>query len=196
MDFKMMKMKPKYILLIGIFISGIIVFDSCRKEEAPLRVGGCNDPDSPENSIGDIDYDDASCLYGFITGYEIAYHPRYDNAAGTGTDWDLIIATEADLILRIKQDTAAGYFFESFEQTDQAYNDTAKWGSPFEYKLVNATYVWDLYDVDVAGGDDLVAQGTFNAIENAANGVVTTIGYNPFGDSTELRITYDLRKDP
>jgi len=189
-------MKPKFILAIGMFVAGIIVFDSCRKEEEPLRIGGCNDPDSPINDIGNIDYDNASCLYGFITEYQIAYHPEFDNGAGTGSDWDLLIATDADLVLRIKQDTASGWFFESFEQTDQAHNDTASWGSPFEYKLLNTTYVWDLYDVDVTGSDDLIAQGSFNAIENAANGVVTAYGVNPYGDTTQLRIIFDLRKDP
>ena len=84
--------------------------------------------------------------------------------------------------------------FESFEHTDQAHNDTAKWGAPYEYQLLNTSYSWELWDVDATGGDDLVVSGQFNAIDNAQNGVVSTVGYNSAGDSAELRILYDLRR--
>lgn len=187
-------MKPKYLLPVIALLALIFVFDSCRKEEDPLRIGGCGDPDSPTNNIGSIDYDDASCYYGFITEYEITYHPEFDNAAGSGTDWDFLTFTDADLLLRVKQDTSSGWFFESFEHSDQPHNDTARWGAPFEYKLLNTGYTWELYDVDATGGDDLVSSGSFNAIEKAKDGYVTTIGTNSAGDSTELRIKYDLRK--
>jgi hypothetical protein len=192
-------MKPKYILTALFLLTIVVVMDSCRKEEDPLRNGGCGDINSPVNGLGYIDYDDGSCLYGFITEYQITYHPEFDNAAGTGTDWDIgLIDTDADLILRIKQDTSSVWFFDSESiglGTPQfAHTDTAVFPAPVEYQLWNDSYSWNLYDYDLIGGNDLICSGQFNAIENATDGYVTTVGYNSAGDSTELRIKYALRK--
>ncbi len=191
---KRIVLKSGLLLAVGSLVA-VVTLNSCRKEEEPLKVGGCNDPDSPTNNIGSIDYDDASCLYGYITEYEITYHPEFDNAAGSGTDWDLWVNTDADLILKVKQDSASSWFFESFEHANQAHDDTARWGAPYEYKLVNTDYMWELWDGDDADPDDLICTGTFNAITNAANGYVTTTAINSAGDSSELRIKYELRPE-
>lgn len=187
-------MKPRIVLFIAALIALVVYCGSCRKDESPLLRSGCGDPNSPIYQSG-IDYDDASCLYGYITEYQISYHPEFDNASGSGDDWDFLVDTDADLVLRIKQDTAAGgWFFESFEQSNQPHNDTAKWGAPIEFQLLNTVYTWELWDKDAVGGDDLVCSGNFNAIENAANGIVTHKAFNSAGDSAELRILYDLRR--
>jgi len=193
------RMKPINICITVILAALLLMFDSCRKEEDPLRTGGCSDVNSPINGSGSVDYDDGSCLYGFITEYQITYHPEFDNAAGTGTDWDIgLIDTDADLILRIKQDTASNWFFDSESiglGTPQfAHTDTAVFPAPIEYQLWNTSYSWNLFDHDLIGGNDLICAGQFNPIEKASDGFVTVVGYNSVGDSTELRIKYALRK--
>ncbi|MDG2330925.1 MAG: hypothetical protein P8M05_04975 [Flavobacteriales bacterium] len=189
----------KNFVWIVVIMMAVFLFDACRKNQEPLKVGGCGDANSPEGQVGLIDYDDGSCLYGFITEYQITYHPQFDNAAGTGVDWDFATNTDADLILRIKQDTASDWFFNSesgFGTPEIQHNDTARFSALTEYQLVNTSYRWDLYDHDPLPLDDndLISSGTFNAIANASDGYVTAKGFNSAGDSTELRIKYDLRK--
>ena len=192
-------MNQKYFVSTFAILLVVVLFDSCRKEQVPLMVGGCGDSNSPIGQVGLIDYDDGSCLYGFITEYQITYHPQFDNAAGTGSDWDIAVNTDADLILRIKHDTASGWFFNSeigFGTPEIQHDDTARFSALNEYQLLNTSYRWDLYDHDPLPLDDndLISSGTFNAIANSSNGFVTAKGFNSAGDSTELRIKYDLRK--
>lgn len=168
----------------------------CRKIEDPklnrnIKKGGCYDIDSPMYDKS-IDYDNQSCLYAFTEKYEISYHPEMDG----NSNWDFGVYTDADLILRIKEQGSANWMFESSIKEDQPHNVPAVWTAPQTIKLLNKTYQWELYDSDVGTADDFVAGGTFNPIGKARNGSedgqleVT----NNSGD-TQLIIYYKLKEE-
>lgn len=176
---------------IIILAAGMIALSSCKKEEPEMRdekVGGCLNENSPMYNAS-ADFDDESCVFAYVSAYEISYHPAND---ANGDDWDFLINTDADLIFRIKQDGAADWMFESSEMADQPHNQAATWTAPENIKLFNQDYFWELYDSDGTSGDDFVASGTFNPIELADDGTITTTGTNSSGNDSQLVLTYEL----
>ncbi len=173
----------------------ILLFCSCKKTEVEeeTKVGGCTDIDSPiYNPL--VDFEDASCLYAYVHQYEISFYPNEDpNASWPIYTWDDPISGEnADLILRIWEQDNSEELFESSEMTDQPYNTPAVWTAPYNIKLLNKTYEWDLVDYDATSGNDFIASGTFNPIELADNGTITTIGHHTAGNETQLVLYYEL----
>jgi hypothetical protein len=183
-----MKLFRASALVLGV---GVIAFSSCKKEEPEMRdekLGGCLNENSPlYNSAAD--FDDESCQFAYVNAYEITYHPAND---ANGDDWDFLVNTDADLILRIKPDGATSWMFESVELSDQGHNDPANWTAPENIKLLNQDYFWELYDVDGTSSDDFVASGTFNPIELADDGTIVTTGTNSSGNESQLVLTYEL----
>ncbi len=170
--------------------SALIMGTSCKKKE-PVedeKIGGCLDPNSPVYNSA-ADFDDESCLYAYTSSYEITYHPEKDES---GSNWDFAVNTDADLILRIKEQGAANWMFESAVIDDQAHNSPAVWTAPTLIKLESKTYEWELYDYDATSGDDFVSSGSFNAITLASNGSIITTGTNSSGNQTQLKISYTL----
>ena len=96
------------------------------------------------------------------------------------------------LILRIKEEGATNWLFESAEISNQAHNVPAVWTAPINIKLLNQNYEWELVDYDATTSDDLVATGTFNPIDLANDGEIIASGTNPNGGQSQLRITYNL----
>ena len=168
----------------------IVLGTSCKKKEPveDAKVGGCLNTESPLYNSG-ADFDDESCLFAYTSSYEISYHPEKDQ---NGDDWDFLTNTDADLILRIKEQGAANWMFESAEISNQAHNSPAVWTAPNIIKLGNRTYEWELVDYDATSSDDLVATGTFNAVALASEGTIITLGTNPSGNPTQLKISYTL----
>lgn len=154
-------------LTIGLVFISLL---GCRKVEDPslnrnTKKGGCYDIDSPFYDET-VDYDNQSCVYAFTERYEISYFPQYDG----GSDWDFLTYTNADLILRVKEQGAADWLFESSIKEDHEYNVPAVWTAPEEVKLLNKDYEWELYDSDIGTADDFIASGVFNAIGKAREG--------------------------
>ncbi len=169
--------------------STLILGTSCRKKE-PVedeKIGGCLDIDSPLYNAN-ADFDDESCKYAYTDSYEITYHPEQDG----GSDWDFLTNTDADLILRIKEQGAPNWMFESATIDNQPHNVPAVWTAPTRLKLYNKVYEWELYDYDATSGDDFVSGGTFNAVELASNGSIIAKGTNPSGNETQIKIYYTL----
>jgi hypothetical protein len=165
--------------------------DSCKKKEAELRstkIGGCLDPNSL-NYNASSDFDDESCQYAYVNQYEITYHPSKD----CGSDWDLLVNTDADLILKIKVKTETTWFFESPELSNQAHNVPAVWTAPVNIKLLNTIYSWELIDYDSTSGNDVVATGEFNPMDVAADGKVIVIGKNSCNEETQLVLYYTVQ---
>lgn len=186
-------MIQKFILLL--FALAAIV--SCRKIEEPqnkriTKVGGCNDKDSPFFS-NIIAYDNQSCTFAFIDRYEIKYHPEKDGTS----NWDPIVFKEADLILRVKEQDAADWLFESTTKEDQPHNVPAIWAAPESKKLFNKTYEWELYDEDNGTADDFIASGTFNPISKAREGnqVDKEIVVTDLTGGTQLIIYYTIKEE-
>ncbi|MCT4581604.1 MAG: hypothetical protein N4A35_09320 [Flavobacteriales bacterium] len=169
---------------------------ACRKVEEPhlnraTKNGGCYDVDSPFYDAT-IDYDDQSCVYAYTERYEISYHPEEDG----GSDWDFLTFTNADLILRIKEQGAADWLFESSTKEDQDHNVPAVWTAPEAIKLLNKTYEWELYDSDIGTADDFIASGTFNAIGKARNGEEDgQLEVTDNNGTTQLVIYYSLKEE-
>jgi len=199
LKFYTMKFKP---ILIMPFLISAILFLGCRKSkiEEDTKVGGCTDIDSPIYN-SQVDFEDASCLYAYVHQYEISYYPSEDPDAEWSilepfTTWDNPISgANADLILRIWEQDNSNEVFNSSEKEDQPYNTPAIWTAPYNIKLLNKTYAWELVDFDggtIANPDDFIASGTFNPIEIADNGTITTIGYHTAGNQTQLVLHYEL----
>ena len=171
----------------------IVLGTSCKKKEPveDAKVGGCLNSESPMYNAN-ADFDDESCKFAYTSSYEITYHPEKDES---GSDWDLWTNTDADLILRIKEQGAANWMFESAEISNQAHNSPAIWTAPNIIKLGNRTYEWELYDYDATSSDDFVSKGSFNAVAVASEGTIITTGFASDGttpNSTQLKISYTL----
>ena len=187
-----MKIKP---ILVFSFLMSFVLFLSCKKNEIQedTKVGGCTDIDSPIYNA-QADFEDASCLYAYVHQYEISYYPNEDpDASWPIYTWDdPISGADADLILRIWDQENSNEIFNSSEKEDQPYNVPAIWTAPYNVKLLNKTYEWELVDYDATSLDDFIASGTFNPIELADNGTITTIGYHTAGNQTQLVLHYEL----
>ena len=192
------------LILIAIVL---ITIESCKKEGAPEKtetngtttggttsgggtsggttINGCTDIDSPiYNSSANTD--NGTCQYAYTTGYEITYYPALDN----GSTWDYLVNTDADLILKIKEQGASSYVFNSDNdrRDNQDPSTPANWVAPTPVKLKNKTYEWELYDHDSGSFNDLISSGTFNPITSASSGtIITTAG------GSRLKITYTLQ---
>lgn len=173
-----------------VLASVIMLSTSCKKKEPveDAKIGGCLNEESPLYDAT-ADFDDESCLFAYTSSYEITYHPENDES---GDNWDFLTNTDADLILRIKEQGAASWMFESAVIDNQAHNSPAVWTAPTLIRLGNRTYEWELYDSDTGSGDDFVSSGSFNAIALASDGVIITTGTNSSGNETQLKISYTL----
>ena len=203
-----MKNRITQIAILGLLATAIFTAESCRKEDPPAEtissgntntggggtgsggsgsggntVNGCTDIDSPLYSSS-ANTDDGSCQYAYTSGYEITYYPADDN----GSDWDLWVNTDADLILKIKEQGATSFMFEGDEISNQDPASPANWAAPSAVKLKNKTYEWELYDYDATSPDDLISSGTFNPITSASNGTITTVA-----GGSQLKISYTLQ---
>jgi hypothetical protein len=188
-------MKHKLLQITTITLATFLLFNNCRKVETQENtlIGGCTDIDSPiYDSL--CDFEDASCLYAYVNQYEISYYPSED----PGASWpiytwdDPISGANADLILHIWEQDNSTELFTSSEMSNQPYNTPALWTSPYNIKLLNKVYEWELVDYDATSGNDFIASGTFNPIELADNGTITTIGYHTLGNQTQLVLHYEL----
>ncbi len=210
-----MKNRLTQLSILGLLATAVITAESCRKEDPPAEtintgntntngsgsgnngsgsngngsggntVNGCTDIDSPQyNSSANTD--DGSCQYAYTSGYEITYHLADDG----GSDWDYGFgsSTNADLILKIKEQGATSYMFEGDEISNQDPTAAANWAAPSAVKLKNKTYEWELYDYDATSADDLISSGSFNPITSANNGTITTVA-----GGSQLKISYTLQ---
>ncbi len=183
------KMKNLYLLVALIIIAG------CKKSviEQNTLNGGCTDIDSP-NYNSSVDFDDASCLYAYIYEYEISFYPSEDPSASWPIlTWDdPISGANADLILEIWEKENNNLIFTSSELPNQPYNTPGIWNAPENLKLYNKEYDWELVDYDGLNDNDFIASGTFNPIELANEGEISTTGNHTAGNQSQLKIRYNL----
>jgi len=207
-----MKNRLTQISILGLLATAVLTAESCKKEDPPAEtittsgsttggnntngsgsgngtggtsVNGCTDMDSPlYNSAANTD--DGSCQYAYTSGYQITYYPADDN----GSSWDFGFgnATNADLILKIKEQGATSYIFEGTEITDQDPVTPANWAATSAVKLKNMTYEWELVDYDSGSPNDPISSGTFNPISSANNGLITVVA-----GGSQLIISYTLQ---
>jgi hypothetical protein len=189
MVFLTKKMKNLYLLIVLIVVAG------CKKSviEQNTLVGGCTDIDSPIYNSG-VDFDDASCLYAYIYEYEISFYPSEDPSASWPIlTWDdPISGANADLILKIWEKDNNNLIFTSSELPNQPYNTPGIWNAPENLKLYNKEYDWELVDYDGLNDNDFIASGTFNPIELAIEGEISTTGNHTAGNQSQLKIRYNL----
>jgi len=184
-------------LLTLLTLTGALAFTtSCKKQQPEpdardSKVGGCLDANAV-NYNSKADYDDETCKYAYVDSYEITYHPEKDES---GSDWDFLTYTDADLILRVKEQGATNWMFEGSSIEDQPHNSPADWTAPSSVKLLNKTYVWELYDEDNGTSDDFVSSGTFNPITSFDDSekTVTDIGTNSANDDSQLVLHITLK---
>lgn len=171
----------------------IAFISACKKTEyEDEKVGGCYDLDSPLYDK-DIDYDDGTCKYAYVTAYEITKHPEQD-PANSGTDWDLITNTEADLLLTVKTQIDQKIIFQSVEMLNHTYNVPAKWTAPVDIQLFNQNYTWELYDADDLDADDFIASGVFNPLDQIIKSdSVYSTDTNSLNKVTFFKLYFDVK---
>ncbi len=184
-------------LITLLTLTGALAFTtSCKKQQPEPdardnKVGGCLDANAV-NYDSKADYDDETCKYAYVNKYEITYHPEKDES---GSDWDFLTYTDADLILRVKEQGATNWMFEGPSIEDVAHNTPAVWTAPSSIKLLNKTYVWELYDEDNGTADDFVSSGSFNPIAsyNSSSESTSDIGTNAANDASKLVLHITLK---
>lgn len=181
--------------IINIFsvaaLGGVVLLSgACKKTEEPIAeeptvTKGCTDIDSPFYDA-DAEESDGSCTYAKVSKFEISYHPEKDGS----DNWDPLVSTDADLILRIKVQGATNWLFESTTMEDQEHNVPAEWVSSAPLKLLNATYEWELVDEDNGTADDFISSGSFNPITlaNLTSKTITTVS-----GGSQLKIYFNLQ---
>ena len=186
-------MKTTIVNLISfIALGSVIAFSgACKKQDEPtaqdvVKNKGCSDIDSPLYDP-EVEEDDNSCTYARVSKYEITYHPE-KTPSGSVWDYGLGSSTNADLILRVKEQGASSWSFESSIAENQEHNSPAEWSAPSPLKLLNKTYEWELYDQETTNADDFISSGTFNPISLANEGTITTTS-----GGSQLKIYYNLQ---
>lgn len=163
-------MKAIFIKILSVaLLGGVLIFaGACKKKkQEPIPIGavvtkGCTDKDSPYFDAN-AEESDGTCKYLRVTKYEITYHPEKDGTS----NWDPVVYTKADLILKIKVQGASNWLFQSTTKEDQPHNVPAEWVSPSPLKLLNKNYEWLLEDDDNGTANDFISSGIFNPITTA-----------------------------
>ena len=179
-----------------IFFVSVLTLVGCKKDifDPDNNVGGCTDIDAI-NFNNEADFEDNSCLYAYIQEYEISYYPDENpNSSIPFVDsWDIPgTGANADLLLKIKHQDSSSYLFVSPIMENQSANSPAYWPAQENYKLVNKTYYWELYDNDATNSNEFIDSGSFNPISIAINNKITVHGNHLPSNSTQLVIHYAL----
>ncbi len=176
-----------------IFITLIFLGLSCKKDpetSGASVVKGCMDNDA-YNFNSSATEDNGNCVYIKTTMYEVSYYAKFKE---DGSTWDAVINTNADLILKIKEQGASTWLFESTVMNNQ--NDTipAQWNAPTVERLKNKTYEWELLDNETIGSPETIATGSFNPINDANNNEIVSKYTDANGLETQIKVYYFLQK--
>jgi len=168
------------ILVIAIFALGTI---GCSKEDINEELpGGCMDVNSPHYNDAAV-VDDESCQFLYVTDYELT---NYEDI-----DWDVLINVDADVYIKVKKQSSSSWEFSSNVINDADPSTIQLWSAPYQFQLLNTTYVWELFDADIPpiDPDDAMSSGTFNPVTMGSNGVIVSQSIDGL---TTVKIHYNL----
>ncbi len=189
-------------LLSASLLIGTITFaSSCKKEEddtdgnnggsTTTEIIACTDYNAANFNSEATSSDNDLCTYVKTTMYEITHHAEFNE---DGNDWDNLINTKADLILKIKEEGATDWIFESDAMNNHDHDQAAQWSAPNAEVLKNKNYEWELYDDETLTGDELMASGVFNPHDNTnSNNEIITTSTDANGLETQLKIYYFIQ---
>lgn len=176
-------------LILPFLVLGLAATSCKKKQEEPEKVGGCTDKDSPYYN-SDLDFDDGSCKYAYVTEVKVINFPEKNN----GSSWDAIINTKADIYFKIKPYVEMNYdnYFssEGNEISNAIHNDTNSWTSGTQFKLTNADWYYELADDDNTSPDDIIASGTFNPLSSISTSSGICSINHPNGTQIRLVLTF------
>lgn len=185
----------------SLLLSAITFASSCKKEDdttgdenggpTTTEIVACTDYNAFNFNSDATTSNNDLCTYVKTTMYEITHHAEFNE---DGNDWDNIINTKADLILKIKEEGANDWLFEGDAKNNHDHDQAAQWSAPNAEVLKNKNYVWELYDDETITGDELMASGVFNPhdLTNSNNEVITT-STDANGLETQLKIYYFIQ---
>lgn len=188
-------------LSISLLIGVLSFASSCKKEDntsddgnggtTSTEIIGCTDYNAFNFNAEATASNNDLCTYVKTTMYEITHFAEFN---ASGNSWDNIINTKADIKLKIKEEGANDWLFESDVKNNHDYNQPAQWSAPNAEVLKNKNYVWELYDDETVGSAELMANGVFNPhdLTNSDNEIVTTYA-DTNGLETELKIYYFIQ---
>lgn len=195
-----MKNKIEKLTVILILILSI---SACKKKKNNIKEDNISNNTNNTEILGCTDYyaynfdsnatssDNSMCTYIKTTMYEITHHAEFNNSGGS---WDNLINTKADLILKIKEEGASEWLFESNVKNNHPHNEVAQWQAPNAEILKNKNYEWKLFDDETIGSDELMASGVFNPMKltNSNNEIITKYT-DSNGLETQLKIYYFIQ---
>lgn len=163
----------------------LIAFTACREVEVPSF--GCTDIDSPRANF-DVDYYDSTCVYMYVTEFEITYFEDKN------WDFGVLGVQNADLQLLFGDADMDTTFFTSLQIDNIEATEVSRWVAHNQFKLKNQQYRWELHNrkgfLSVGETDELMTSGTLNPLEFSNDSVIVVT------DSTlrtQLKIRYDIR---
>ena len=162
---------------------------SCTKE-IPTSTFGCIDQHAV-NHNPDVDYNDGTCTYIHVVEFEVLHYKagNWDPFAD-----DILIKSEADIKIEVcSNNDFFGVEFGSFDIESADPTTSYLWTAPSQFILDNSTWYWRLKDDDdnpIGDGDDLIAEGSFNAIVDGNGAYIESTSPD---NTTKIRIHYDVR---
>jgi hypothetical protein len=177
-------MKMKNFIAIVLTVS-LLILGGC-KEEVELPTFGCHDLDSPRANP-DADYHDSTCVYMYVTEFEITYHEN--------KSWDPNnpLFSKADLVLKFGDANMDSVYFNSLRINDVAATESAVWVAHDQFKLKNQVYAWELYNeatVPFLETDELMTSGLLNPLDFKNDSVIVITDLT---QSTQIKIRYAIR---
>ena len=172
------------------FITIAFVAVSCTKE-IPTATFGCIDTDAVNHS-SDVSHHDSTCTYIYVVEYEVLNY-KAGNWDPSFAD-DFLIKTEADIKIEVASNSDfLNVEFGSFDIESADPDSSHKWTAATQFILNNSTWYWRLMDDDdnpIGDGDDFIAEGSFNAIQDGNGAFLESISAD---NTTKIRIHYDVR---
>jgi len=169
-----------------VIVTCLLLFTGCKKDvEVPTF--GCHDVDSPRANL-DADYHDSTCVYMYVTEFEITY---FENKS-----WDTgILGVErADLQLLLGDSNMDSIYFESGQIDNAQPTEVHRWVAHNQFKLKNQVYTWELHNrkgfLSVGETDELMTSGLLNPLDFKNDSVIVMINST---QNTQIKIRYEIR---
>ncbi len=150
-----MKIRMISILLLSLFLTGLN--SGCKDKEGCTDINADNYNRDAEKNSG--------CVYRYSSSIEVSNVPNM-NAAGTNWDAD---GTGPDL--KVNFGKSMGNEFE-FTTNTSMNSSSASLVPASSIQFTNETWKYELVDEDLLSGNEIIASGTFNPVDEGESNII------------------------